>query len=374
MIYIINEGKKLKYSLDDYSEILSIAKKLSEDALMHFFDLIGLDHSLFEHLKDIKLVIDLDEDNDYNEVIAFYENIWEDDRSIDNAIHFLPEYLDSIIEDKSNIKVINDLARTIIHETIHSNRSIIINDGVICNGLISDVDEYEKYVSMFSGFSYKTFNKYKVLKYEKNNYFYTIYSYNTLTGDYNIFSLPSNKRFKGIDELEYWLNKKTNMFCYLCTIENPYDFNPSALVSEYSTSFKNISKINNKNKKNVEIETNKQNGFEECLTEAFTAIIFYLRDKNVYNIDELFKNNYLTPDVKLALNFIKQLDIDTVRWFFLSCYEEEYTNKFYELYKSDYFKLIDQFNEAYDCSMSNENYERFDETLSLIKSLKKSNN
>lgn len=375
MIYIINEGKKLTYSIDDYSKILDKAKKISDESLMHFFDLIGLDHTLFEHLKKVKLVIDLSKENDYKDLIAFYENIWEDDHSIDNAIHFLPEYLDSSIEDEKKFNTINDLVRTIIHETIHANRSIIINNGVLYTGLLlSNVKEYETYVSEFSNFSFNTFNKYKILKYDKNDYFYTIHAYNTLNGDFNIFSLPSNKHFEDINDLEYWLNRKPNMFGYISTIENPYDFNPSALVSEYSTSYKNPLNLTKQDRKNIEIEINKQNGFEECLTEAFARIIFYLRNKNVYNFDELFKNKKLTPDVKLALHLIRRLDMDTIRWFFLSCYEEEYTNRFYQLFENDYFKLIDQFNDAYDCSMNEEEYEKYDETMSLIKSLKKSNN
>ena len=63
--------------------------------------------------------------------------------------------------------------------------------------------------------------------------------------------------------------------------------------------------------------------------------------------------------------------MDTIRWFFLSCYEDEYRNRFYELYKDEYFRLIDKFSEAYNKVLYNEDYPNFDSTLEFIRQLKK---
>ena len=373
MIKLIEGDKKHIYSIEDYRKEISEAKKVSDSALLHFFDLINLRRDLFNHLTKIDLVVDLDSSNDYDSMIAFYENINYDDHSLDNTIHFLPEYLDSIIK-RNNVVCKNDLVRTIIHETIHANRSIIINNGVLYPEYhIASISEYESYRKKFGHLIKKSNLKFQVLKWYKYSNINTIYAYNHISGDFFIFTLPDYfvGSINSIDVLNDLINNNFDLFELVYQVENPYDLNYSSLVSSYSTSFKNPMVINKKNSLNVDLEVEKQTDFEESITEAFSQIIFYLRDKDQYNIDELLNNKRLLPNVRLALQFINSLDMDTIRWFFLSCYQEEYVNKFYEMYKDDYFRLIDLFSEAFQKSMSEEEYTNYDKCLSLINKLKK---
>lgn len=372
MIKIVKGDKTFKHSVSEYDDLVIKAKYVSNKSLFHFFELIGLDKKLFSHLKDIQIALDLDIDNDYEYMIAFYENINVDDHELDNTIHLLPEYLDSIFE-KDTISAFNDLIKTLIHETIHANRSIMINNAVLYpECFLSSIREYEEYRSMFGHLIKKSNKKFQVLKVENNNSFYTVYAYSNQSGDFYVYSLSTRFNFdiNSIEYIEKLLNNNINFFDFISQIENPYDMNPTSLVANYSTWYKNPLTLKRKEMKNVSNEVDKQTDFEESITEAFTRIIFYLLDKKEYNIDELLKDESLLPNVRLALQYINTLDMDTIRWFFLSCYDEEYRNKFYEMHKNDYFSLIDKISLAYRKSMDDEEYTGYDDCMKLIVKLK----
>ena len=78
--------------------------------------------------------------------------------------------------------------------------------------------------------------------------------------------------------------------------------------------------------------------------------------------------------IVLAYTLINNLDMDTIRWFFLSCYMEEYRNKFYELYGEDYYQLIDVINNAFDNPINNNVFRSHNKDIEYIRKLKKSNN
>ena len=368
MIRVVGNDKKYNHSLEQYDEMINNATSIGYEAIYHFFDLIGIDRNLFSHFKDIKMVLDLDKEN--KDMVAFYENLSEDDIDLDNSIHFLPEYLDYLIDDYMDSYV--DLVKTVIHETIHANRSITINNGVLYpECYLRNAKEYEKYSLMLGDLIKDSSYLYQVLKFDRSESFYTVYAYENITGDFYIFRLPINFDITSIKDMDELLNKKNRLFDLISRVENPYDKEDASIVANYSTSYKDPLTITKKDTYNISSETNKQMDFEECLTEAFAQIIYYLKDKDEYNIDELIEYGNFLPYIELALEYIKTLDMDTIRWFFLSCYDEEYRNRFYELYGKDYFKLIDNYSFAFDQSMQQNPVTNYDSTISLIKQLKK---
>ena len=327
MIRVTKGDKKLRHSLEEYSKVIDKAREDCNDALKHFFKLIGLDPSWFSHLYKTPIVINLDTFYDIEDQVAFYDAINESEPEFANTINLLPEFLDTILREIERYGFNDNLVNTLLHENIHANRSIIINDAVIYpNCELFPSKEYEEFYNMFQGVSIDTKKRYKVLKYSKSNKYkdYTIYAYDTKNGDYVVFRLPAryNLNINNINEMERVLNRSDFIFVEEKRVSNPYSANPTIIASFNSMIFKHPETLEEDDMGKVCGEINKQHLFEESLTEGFARIILYLKDKDEFDFDELIKFYECRPYIYLALNFIKDLDMDTIRWFFLSCYDE----------------------------------------------------
>ena len=378
MVEIVDGDKKLKHSLKEYDRLINKAKNVSDMALMHFFSLIGLNPELFTHLTKIKIVIDLTKFYDHRGLIAFYDGINEDDPSLDNTIHLLPEYLDDILSCRNKDEMFMDLVGTIIHETIHANRNIIIhNKPVYPQYVMASFSTYEKYCEEYSDYIHESVGDYCVLKIKEKDNEYIIYSYHKIFKDFFVFSLKKDKidcHIDSISQMEELLRKKITKFRVIKTVENPHELNLATIVSDYSTTYSNGYKLSKKNLLNSDGEIEKQRGFEESITEAFARIIYYLKDKDKFEFKELMNIKDNPNYIVLAYTLINNLDMDTIRWFFLSCYMEEYRNKFYELYGEDYYQLIDVINNAFDNPINNNVFRSHNKDIEYIRKLKKSNN
>ncbi len=374
MIDIIDGRVKLNHSLKKCDKLIRKAKSVSDASLLHFFDLIGLDPSLFKHLTEINIFIDKDEKSAYDDIYAFYENICEQNSKYDNSIRLLADYINLICEFNDFDVAFADLVRTIIHETIHANRSIIIDNGVLYpKSFLNKSKNYTKYSDKYFNLITDGNSVFNVLKITKLETYSKIVVYNRQTDCFEIYKL-SNKyinNIKSTSDMEELINRRLDLFEFVKSIKNSSNINKTALISDYITTNPKMDDLSKKNMRNVSLEIEKQKGFEECLTECFARIIFYLKDKDEFNFDELLKSKDNTPDMILTYYFIKSLDMETIRWFFLSCYLDEYTNRFYELFKDNYFVLIDNINEAYECIMKGLPYPNLREDIKFIRTLKK---
>ena len=370
MIRVIEGEKSHLNSFEKYDQIIEIAKKEAFDALFHFFDLIGLDKSLFTHLKDINFVLDLDDD--ISNAAAFYENLSEDDIDLDNSIHFLPDYLDELIKYNNSVSF-SDLATTIIHETIHSLRSISINNGVLFpESFTKNASEYESFVTKYNHLIKDSDSIYQVLSFSRDLSTYTIYCYERLTGDFSVFKIPSDKigDISSTSKMEELLNKHNDMFHLVKNVENPDDYDNISLISNYSLLFKDRLKVKKDDFHLVGIETDKLIDFEESLTEAFAQIIYFLKDKDEFNLDGIGGEECL-PHINITFELIKTLDMDTIRWFFLSCFGDEYVNRFNNLYQENYNKLIDKLSLCFHYSMGGKTIPNYEGMLYYVRQLKK---
>ena len=86
---------------------------------------------------------------------------------------------------------------------------------------------------------------------------------------------------------------------------------------------------------------------EEPLIEAFSRIIInhkYGRELKIKEtcIEEI--NNPENPyDLKIAFNLIYYMNLDTIKWFILSSYDDEYRNRLKEIFNENYGLLLDYF-------------------------------
>lgn len=374
MIKIVDGNRTLNCNSKKCDRLINKAKSVSDTSLLHFFDLIGLDSSLFKHLTEINIVIDLDSENKYENVFAYYENVNALNSEFDNTIRILSKYIYSVLNSDNYNIVFDDLVKTIIHETIHANRCAIIDGGVLYpHSFLTPSKKYISYSdNYFAQINEKNniFNVVKIRKFEKIS---NIIVYNKQTNNFAMYTVSNEyiNNMKSCAEVEELINSKLYLFRLVKSIVNPFDRDKSALVLNYSTIFTKPSDISRSDIQNISLEIEKQRGFEECLTECFARIIYYLKDKDEFNFDELLSRKDNTPDILLAYHFIKSLDMDTIRWFFLSCYEEEYTNRFYKLYQDNYYKIIDKLNEAYEYSTKFLDYPHVKEDIEFIRSLKK---
>ena len=370
-------SNELMYSLVDY------ANNKKNEILVGFFRKLDLDPSLFNHLYDIDILID--NSNEDDNVFAYYvdnnENTGES--TIYVTTQFLTNQLTKIGKDPSNSeKYIDQVVITLIHETIHSNRSIIVKNSINLKDTNKDYyndNEYFKEVyAEFEDLLSKKYNgeditilkvlasftDYEIVVYNRKldtyEYYYIDYDYidndsPTLFDDikeiieYNLDDLPPSISLKRIDK----------------------DAAPDIIAnidaeSEYSLPLSNMEQL-------VEGEKiSGQLGLEESLTECLSYIVFESSKHDTFNKDEIcesIKKYIFTDDVRLANGLFKQMDEDVIKWFILSCYADEYTNKIEEFYGESYPEIVSMFDSIYSSykNLKAPDKNLCNDTLKLIK-------
>ena len=284
MISEFGNENQYNHSSENFISFVQLGFLKSIDAINNFMYLLGYDKELLSHLEDINVIIDYTDDFKDNKA-CYYSN--EDGKGF-NSIHIAANYLDELLTtmdicaDNLVVKYnsINELATTIVHELIHSNRDIMINDSINLNNL--------------AYYQEKLFN-------------------------YNDIVL--NENFYGVASDNLW----------------DYDIDITKLSKDEIIEYRN--KLIN------------QIGIEEALTEAFAKIVIFHKNKKDLKIREFCDLELAmrqSDDMKCAYYLIKKMNLDTIRWFFTSCYEDCYRNEFKTLFGSDYDKVIKHFVNFYN--------------------------
>ena len=137
MIEILNYKECKKCSKSELFDFVHLSQMSAIYILKRFFNMIGIDSSLFNHLYNIDIVIDFEyKMDDLGE--------YESDYNGKNIIRLPSDLLvEDVISIKNN-KCIKDKllfynTNTIIHEMLHANRGIILNNGVYLNDLLNNV-------------------------------------------------------------------------------------------------------------------------------------------------------------------------------------------------------------------------------------------
>ena len=325
---------------EEYKDILDIAINRARSSLKHFFKLIDLDPIIFKHLCDIDVVVE----NGNSKRNAKYVSKGKKNIVIYN------EYLMSLFDDLENNKyskqfIINDIATTIIHETISANRSVYVKDGNVSYEVI-DYKVYEDDpVKVDSNYlnhllssvicDEEYFNSYVVVPLKIDYHgdsLYSVYAYNTVTNQYNIFE---NQYFKSSNIHEIADELNTNRLRYTVTKSFPC-----------TEKFMNL--VHEKVEDVIDVELSDSEFLEDCLTEIVAKFILYSRKSNGINLDafvDSISTEMLLPEHKLVIKMMQKMGVKLVIWFFFSAFDDFYTEEEYDRYLERYKKILDEFIE-----------------------------
>ena len=320
---------------EEYNEVITTAVNRAGSSLNHFFELLKLDPELFKHLWDIEVHV-----GETGEGLnAKYHSKEE---------HFITlneNYLEGLfagLDDGTYTKqyVINDIATSIIHETIHANRSVYVKDGNITYDVITlDEDNVvidEEYLNSLMTsvmVDEEYFNSYvvvplKVDLLENDNY--TVYAYNTVTNQYNIYE-DQQFRTSNIHEIADEIN--TNRLRYTVTKTIP------CTVKFENISYDDVEEV-------IEVRETNGNYLEDCLVEMLSRFILYSRKAKRFNLDafvESLSDEELLPEYRLALEMLHKMGMGVIMWFVLSYYDDFFDKKLYEIYKEMYEAVMNDF-------------------------------
>lgn len=323
---------------EEYKEILDISINRARSSLKHFLKLIDLDPIIFKHLCEIDVIVD----NGKSKRKARHNS------KNNKSIVIFSEYLESLLDGLKNKKyskqfIVNDIATTIIHETIATNKSVYVKDGNVSYEVIDYTVYEEDPVKLDSNYlnhllssvicDEEYFNSYVVvplkIDYHGDN-LYTVYAYNTVTNQYNIFE---NQFFKSSNVHEIADELNTNRLRYTVTRTFPC-----------TEKFMNL--VQDKVEDIVDVELSDAEFLEDCLTEIIAKFVLYSRKSNGINLDafiDSISSEVLLPEQKLMVQMINKMGIKLIIWFLFSSFDDFYTDEEYKKYSDKYDKILNEF-------------------------------
>lgn len=321
---------------DKYNEILDISINRARSSLKHFLKLIDLDPIIFKHLCEIDVFVESGKTK---------KNAKHTSKN-NKSITIYSEYLESLLDGLKNKKyskqfIVNDIATTIIHETIAVNRSVFIKDGNLSYEVIDYTVYEEDPVKVDSSFlnhllssvicDEEYFNSYVVVPLKIDYHgdsLYTVYAYNTVTNQYNIFE---NQYFKSSNIHEIADELNTNRLRYTVTRTFPC-----------TEKFMNL--VHDNEDEIIDIELSDSEFLEDCLVEIISKFILYSRKSNGINLDafiDSISSEVLLAEHKLMVQMIDKMGIKLVIWFLFSSFDDFYTKEEYDKYLEKYNKILD---------------------------------
>ncbi len=302
----------------------------------------------------------------------------------DDEIYISQDFINKLLIDLNNNyitrqDVINEIAVTIVHEIIHRNRTIILDNSLKIDDMylydkynkIFDKDEIEDYKrlldeSISSGFYY-FFDRYVPFKLTfKNNNLLDVVAYDKSNNTFCIY----NNQFFGNDKennIDLFLvglelnseninHKKDNIIPYKNgNYEEDYFFGS---VFYYHQQYLNeSSKDRNYRLNNIEY-------LEENLVEVIAKLIIFCRKDKKINLDKFLK--FLNKNVnseKITAKMISMMGIPMIRWFILSSYEDEYDDKLYKAFNNKYNLLLKYFKKLSENEHDEKTLNRIDKIL-----------
>ena len=365
-------------------KLVSRGKKVANTSLQHFFSLLDLDPEMFSHLYSIPLKL-----GNRLDAKAFYD-------TYENIIYIDKDYLMGCInrfESDPSEKDILNMANTILHEMLHANRTVMINNETTSNNLDVKIDdERERYKQERKGFNTEEYDKYlyRILsgdKYQYKTYIpvrisingnktLNIVAYNNDSHDYDLFYNVDigleflDKDFqhtvaKELDTMKYKPDKTYYSLKFTEeNIELASDYYDGELIDRKPKNM-SISDYNDYlDDRQFEIQKrlNTQRSLEEILTEAMSNIIMTARDDDRLKLDVVCKKVIDYPgrseDVRAAAKIIDYAGLDMVKWFLTSAYKEYYEDYLKELFKDKYKDILSNADKLYISDNPNQMYTR----------------
>ena len=328
-------------------ELISVSYNYAFNSLLKFLKNIDIDCEVYDHIfngkEDYEFTVTID---DLDDKTAQYDSLNHcvilDEYTLDDYLYMIDEKI------KSEDLIIKNLAQILLHEMIHSLRTINVNYQI-------DNSDREKYDQML----YSVLDKYDISKFEtyipvnikKDNDVIKIVAYNEDTKRYDKFkinnSVLDNTAIEDyIIEISKLLNNQDNSKDKNKKIEASYDIR-SAVASDY------YDILNGKVNFNSIPSSRKSYGLEESLTEVISTLIISLASKDDFNINRtllLLYDRMEHPDEKVASYLLMRLDKDYIKWFITPLHENSkdiFTDKFEHFFGTDYEEILRYFNEMY---------------------------
>lgn len=365
-----------------YSKLIDEAKIIACDSLKRLFKNLELDSELFDHLFDIKIKTSK---FDQKDLMAVY--ISKSFTIILNS-NYLKALTDEIKLDSSErmIKLIKlNLALTIVHEMLHANRTMMINNSLTLNNynqkyiyelvfnvqknLGYDLDFYNNTLANMNTKKYKKYVPIRVRK-DKNNTVNAIV-YNKESKNYEHFIINNFKddvySFSK-NTYEFLKNEKPDCEIFNYGLESSietasyyyHDFDKLILKhEEYS------SKILDSKIKAISKKLNIQDDFEEVIIESIANVAIMSRKEENLNLQSVYNrlksDESVDRDLKMGLWFISEMGEDMIKWFLTSAYESHYDDKFEKHFDRKYIQLLKSFSRLYKLKNQNSLLSSLDE-------------
>ena len=384
-------------SIINEKDILLRASKKANDYFFHFISIMNLDTSIFSYIKNIQLRIGnvtyhAWAEYDINNNIIIVDKAFL--KSCINELKLKPMYISRIVD---------LVARTIVHEMVHSTRVILVNNGlyylnvqekmdVLNNSLKHDFFKYRMLLSdMFRDNLALDLDVYVPISLkEHKDGSYTVLTYNRKTKDYDIFEKQffktkttddlkdsykhKIKKIEPGDELRMILhsigkelNDTTQNHQVSKIIMSDININSKAiekntllLASSYyhpyseKDSFYGVKSAKDIKKLRDDVfdHLNYAEDFEECITETMADLMYYSRNDDFFDFDKVSKvisdMSMVETYVKLSLYLIKKVGIDFITSFLMSSSHEMVGDYLENVFGEEYDKLLLNFSEIYN--------------------------
>lgn len=332
-------------------ELLKIAIDRARNSIRHFFSLLDLDPNLFEHLYNLEVIIDRDNSIVERNCCACFKNSNDD---FGCKIYVSSEYLDYLFSSILNTSMtrqeaIDDMADTIIHETLHANRSIIVGNTTPSNNVNMNIMGHDR--EFFDELLMKVINSGTFDIYQR---FIPIYKVNTINGicdvvaydketsSYNLYANESFEYMKigsSLDELlSIGLELNSEGFNHTPTFTYPYNNDMLSIIDGAPSIYHQ-----NDEMKDVQEKIELQVRFEDMIIMALTKLVLYTRKSSKLDLEKFYNSlgEETSDSIKFAAQIFYKFGKEGVKWFMLSSYDEVYDDKLYKSFQEDYYRLLD---------------------------------
>lgn len=380
--------------------LINEAKKIAIMSLKNFFHYLDLNPDAFEHIYNIPIKTEV-----LDSALAQY---FPDEFLIVINTEYLDEQLNYINSNPSlKSNYILEIAVTLVHEYLHANRTIMINNGLAVNTNIEkraevltklknikeghDLSLYSNLLidALSKGYD-SEFKKYIPLKVIKNSDGMSVIVYNCDTNNYDEFRNIDFEIYDGdnlsefIHEIAKKLNNLNEKYESYTTIKSFFksenDDAASVTIPDYihqsNSQFINIDSIKPKIseeeyqfiKRGIENTFNKnqdklkyQDAFEEIFVEVLSNIIVMSRNNKCINISEqaakIINSESISQDEQIGAKLISKLDIEVFRWFMTSAYESCYDDRMSKIFEEEYDMFLLYMSKLYNLANDESEYD-----------------